>query len=170
RRFEVPPLAADGERRIEAPLAFARRGVYELGPAEVGGREPLGLLGFGRGFSERTEVVVYPGVHDLRDFPIRGGNVEVGSRGARGRRGGGVRGLGGDRRGGGRGGESAGLREYRGGDAGRHIHWKSLARTGDLYVKEFAVEAPRRYSVALDLRREGLRAPEADVEDAVSDA
>jgi uncharacterized protein (DUF58 family) len=154
RRFEVPPLAADGERRIEAPLAFARRGVYELGPAEVGVRDPFGLMRFVRGFSERTEVVVYPGVHDLRDFPIRGGNVEVGSRGARGRRGD----------------EFAGLREYRRGDDRRHIHWKSLARTGDLYVKEFAVEAPRRYSVALDLRREGLRAPEAEVEDAVSAA
>jgi uncharacterized protein (DUF58 family) len=154
RIFEAPPLAANGERRIEAPLAFARRGVYELGPAEVGVRDPFGLLRFVRRFSERTEVVVYPRVHDLRDFPIRGENVEVGARGSRGRRGD----------------EFAGLREYRRGDDRRHIHWKSLARTGELYVKEFAVEAPRRYSVALDLRREGLRAPEAEVEDAVSAA
>ena len=154
RSFEALPLAANGERRIEAPLAFTRRGVYELGPAEVRVRDPFGLLRFVRRFSERTEVVVYPRVHDLRDFPIRGGNVEVGSRGARGRRGD----------------EFAGLREYRRGDDRRYIHWKNLARTGELYVKEFAVEAPRRYSVALDLRREGLRAPEAEVEDAVSAA
>jgi uncharacterized protein (DUF58 family) len=152
RRFEAPPLAANGERRIEASLVFARRGVYELGPAEVGVRDPFGLLRFVRRFSEKTEVVVYPRVHDLRDFPIRGENVEVGSRGSRGRRGD----------------EFAGLREYRRGDDRRHIHWKSLARTGELYVKEFAVEAPRRYSVVLDLRREGLRVPEAEVEDAVS--
>jgi uncharacterized protein (DUF58 family) len=154
RSFDAPPLAANGERRIEALIAFARRGVYELGPAEVGVRDPFALLRFVRRFSERTEVVVYPRVHDLRDFPIRGGNVEVGSRGARGRRGD----------------EFAGLREYRRGDDRRHIHWKGLARTGELYVKEFAVEAPRRYSVALDLRREGLRAPEAEVEDSVSAA
>jgi len=152
RLFEAPPLKGDEKRTIEAPLAFARRGVYELGPAEVGITDPFGLLRFVRKFGERTEVVVYPEVYELRDFPIRGGNVEVGARGSRGQRGD----------------EFAGLREYRRGDDRRHIHWKSVARTGELYVKEFAVEAPRRYSVALDLRREGLRAPEAEVEDAVS--
>ena len=43
-----------------------------------------------------------------------------------------------------------------------------MARTGELYVKEFALEAPRRYTVALDLYREGLRTLEAEIEDAVS--
>ena len=80
RRFEVPPLAADGERRIEAPLAFARRGVYELGPAEV--RDPFGLMRFVRGFSERTEVVVYPGSTSCATSPSAAGT----SRSARGAR------------------------------------------------------------------------------------
>ncbi len=152
RIFEAPPLGGHGETAIEAPLAFARRGVYELGPAEVGVTDPFGFLRFVRRFEERTEVVVYPEVHDLPGFPLSGGNVELGTRGSRGRRGD----------------EFAGLREYRRGDDRRHIHWKSVARTGELYVKEFALEAPRRYTVALDLRREGLRTLEAEVEDAVS--
>ena len=154
RGFEAPPLGGHEESVIEAPLSFSRRGIYELGPAEVGVTDPFGLLRFVRRFEERTEVVVYPEVHDLRDFPIRGGNVEVGARGSRGQRGD----------------EFAGLREYRRGDDRRHIHWKSVARTGELYVKEFALEAPRRYAVVLDLRREGLRVPEAVVEDADSAA
>ena len=152
RVFEAPPLKGDETTTIEASLSFAKRGVYELGPAEVGVTDPFGLMRFVRRFGEKTEVVVYPEVHELRDFPIRGGNVEVGARGSRGQRGD----------------EFAGLREYRRGDDRRHIHWKSVARTGELYVKEFAVEAPRRYAVALDLRRDGLRALEAEVEDAVS--
>ena len=152
RNFEAPPLGGHGETAIEAPLAFARRGVYELGPAEVGVTDPFGLLRFVRRFEERTEVVVYPEVHDLSGFPLSGGNVELGTRGSRGQRGD----------------EFAGLREYRRGDDRRHIHWKSVARTGELYVKEFALEAPRRYTVALDLHREGLRTLEAEVEDAVS--
>jgi uncharacterized protein (DUF58 family) len=152
RSFEAPPLRGQGEIVIGAPITFARRGVYELGPAEVRVTDPFGLLRFVRRFGERTEVVVYPEVHDLRDFPLRGGNVEIGTRGSHGRRGE----------------EFAGLREYRHGDDRRHIHWKSVARTGELYVKEFALEAPRRYAVVLDLRREGLRVPEAEVEDAVS--
>jgi uncharacterized protein (DUF58 family) len=154
RNLEAPSIGGYGETAIEASLAFARRGVYELGPAEVGVTDPFGLLRFVRRFEERTEVVVYPEVHDLHGFPLSGGNVEVGARGSRGQRGD----------------EFASLREYRHGDDRRHIHWKSLARTGELYVKEFALEAPRRYTVALDLRREGLRIPEAEVDDAVSAA
>jgi uncharacterized protein (DUF58 family) len=152
RSFEVPPLRGTGATAIEAALTFARRGVYELGPAEVWVTDPFGLLRFVKRFEERTEVVVYPEVFDLSGFPLSGGDVEVGALGSRGRRGD----------------EFAGLREYRHGDDRRHIYWKSVARTGELYVKEFALEAPRRYTVALDLRREGLRTVEAEVEDAVS--
>jgi uncharacterized protein (DUF58 family) len=152
RSFEAPSLEGLGETAIEAPLAFARRGVYELGPAELGVTDPFELLRFVRRFEERTEVVVYPEVHDLSGFPLSGGSVEVGAQGSRGQHGD----------------EFASLREYRHGDDRRHIHWKSVARTGELYVKEFALEAPRRYTVALDLRREGLRTVEAEVEDAVS--
>ena len=154
RGFEAPPVRGYGATAVEAPLAFARRGIYELGPAEVGVTDPFGLLHFIRRFEERTEVVVYPEVHDLSGFPLGGGNVEIGTLGARGQRGD----------------EFASLREYRHGDDRRHIHWKSVARTGELYVKEFALEAPRRYTVTLDLRREGLRTLETEVEDAVSAA
>jgi uncharacterized protein (DUF58 family) len=152
RVFAAPPLGGHGGTAIEASLAFTRRGVYELGPAEVAVTDPFGFLRFARRFEERTEVVVYPEVHALPGFPLRGGNVDVGARGSRGQRGG----------------EFAGLREYRQGDDRRHIYWKSVARTGELYVKEFALEAPRRYTVVLDLRREGLRTLETQVEDAVS--
>jgi uncharacterized protein (DUF58 family) len=140
------------KKKIEVPLSFARRGVYELGPAEVSIVDAFGLLAFARRFEERTEVVVYPKVCELRGIPLLGGNVEAGTRGTRGRRGE----------------EFANLREYRRGDDKRHIHWKRLARTGELFVKEFSVQAPRRHTVALDLRREGLRIQEQEVEDAVS--
>jgi uncharacterized protein (DUF58 family) len=140
--------------RIEVPLTFARRGVYTLGPAEVRVADPFGLLRFARKDWEMLEVVVYPRVHELRGFPLRGGNVEAGTTGSRGRRGE----------------EFANLREYRRGDDRRHIHWKSLARTGELFVKEFSLQAPRRHTVALDLRREGLRTQEDEIEDAVSTA
>jgi uncharacterized protein (DUF58 family) len=152
REFEFPGWRKD--KKFEVPISFARRGVYRLGPAEIRLVDPFGLLAFARRFEERTEVVVYPAVHELRGFPLLGGNVEAGTRGARGRRGE----------------EFANLREYRRGDDRRHIHWKSLARTGELFVKEFSVQAPRRHTVALDLCREGLRVQEQEVEDAVSAA
>jgi uncharacterized protein (DUF58 family) len=138
--------------RIEVPLTFARRGVYTLGPAAVRVADPFGLLRFARKDWEMTEVVVYPKVYELRSIPLRGGSEEAGTTGSRGRRGE----------------EFANLREYRRGDDKRHIHWKSLARTGELFVKEFSLQAPRRHTVALDLRREGLRTQEDEIEDAVS--
>ncbi|BBL80076.1 hypothetical protein RxyAA322_19300 [Rubrobacter xylanophilus] len=150
----LPPVAPGGQRRVRVAVAFPRRGVYRLGPATVRGADPFGLLVFSRVFREEDAVVVYPEVHRLRGFPVRGGEARTGSRGSRG----------------GHGEEFAGLREYQRGDDRRHIHWKSLAKTGELFVKEFALQAPRSYTVALDLRRGGFRSPEAAVEDAVSAA
>lgn len=155
RTLDFPsPRGGDRTSRLEVSLSFPRRGVYELGPAEVRVADPFGLLGFSRTFPEKTEVVVYPKTHPLPGFPLRGGDMEAGSRGSRGQRGD----------------EFAGLREYRRGDDRRHIHWKSVARTGELLVKEFSLEAPRRHTVVLDLRREGIRVQEDEVEDAVSAA
>src|SRR3712207_6088934 len=152
RDFEIPPLRGSERTKIGVPLTFARRGVYEIGPAEVRVVDPLGLLRFVRRFEERTELVVYPRIYALPGLPLRDGNLEDGARGS-----GGVRGD-----------EFARLRDYRRGDDRRHIHWKSLARTGELFVKDFALHAPHRYTVALDLRREGIRTLENEVEDAVS--
>lgn len=153
RTFEMS-LAGRSKAEAEAPIGFTRRGIYELGPAEVRTVDSFGLLRFAREFEERTEVIVYPEVHLIPDFPLRGGNMDAGARGVHGYRGE----------------EFANLREYRIGDDRRHIHWKSVARTGELVVKEFAVQAPRRYTVALDLCRRGLRVPEREIEDAVSAA
>lgn len=153
KNFEVPALRASGGDVVEVPVSFQRRGIYALGPAQVRAMDPFGFLRFTRTFRDRTEAVVYPPVHDLSGLSLGVGNVEAGARGL-----------------GQRGDEFAGLREYRRGDDRRHIHWKSLARTGELFVKEFALQDPWRFTVALDLRRRGLRVPEKEVEDAVSAA
>lgn len=157
--FEAPPIDAGRDHLIEIPATFERRGVYHLGPAEVRSFDLFELWRFTRRAGERAEVVVYPETFDLSGFPVSGGSVEAGSRGARASRGE----------------DFSGLREYRRGDDRRHIHWKSVARTGELVVKEFSVDAPRRYSVVLDLYRGGLRSSargprEREVEAAVSAA
>ncbi len=154
RFFEVPPVEGHAERVIRAPVLFAKRGLYELGPAEIWTAEPFGLLRFVRSFRAHAEVVVYPEVFDLVGFPVRGRSAETGARDSFVRRGD----------------EFSGLREYRQGDDRRHIHWKSVARTGELVVKEFSHNAPQRHAVVLDLHRAGHGVPEAEVEDAVSAA
>lgn len=139
---------------VGVSVRFPKRGIYSLGPAEIRMADPLGFFRFIRRFTDREEVVVYPEIQPLPGFPLAGGSVEAGTRNSYGRRGD----------------EFAGLREYRRGDDRRHIHWKSVARTGEFFVKEFAVEAPRRYTVVLDLSRRELRVPEREIEDAVSAA
>ncbi len=154
RHFEVPPVEGAGAREIQVPILFERRGLYELGPALMRTVDPFGLLRFVRRSGERTEAVVYPNVFELRGFPVRGRKGEMGAAGSFAQQGD----------------EFSGLREYRRGDDKRHIHWKSVARTGELVVKEFSHNAPRRHAVILDLQRAGIRVPEAEVEDAVSAA
>ena len=154
RLFGMPPVGGAGAREIQVPILFERRGVYELGPALIRTVDPFGLLRFVRRFGERMEAVVYPNVFELRGFPMRGRKGEMGAAGSFAQQGD----------------EFSGLREYRRGDDKRHIHWKSVARTGELVVKEFSHNAPRRHAVVLDLQRAGIRVPEAEVEDAVSAA
>ena len=154
RRFAVPPVEANSKTTLPVPVTFPRRGLYELGPAELRTSDPLGFLDFTRGFGERTEAVVYPEVLSLPNLPLRGRSAEAEARGAFARRGD----------------EFSGLREYRHGDDRRHIHWKSVARMGELIVREFAADSPLRHAVILDLDRPGLRVSEDEVEDAVSAA
>jgi uncharacterized protein (DUF58 family) len=46
--------------------------------------------------------------------------------------------------------EFASLRDYRSGDPRRHIHWRSLARTGRLIVKEYRDEYFDRHALVVD--------------------
>jgi uncharacterized protein (DUF58 family) len=156
RQIGVPPVEGPGKRVIREPVLFAKRGLYELGPAEIRTTDPFGFLRFARKFEACTEVVVYPEVFEFEDLPLQGRGRETGVRDSLARR---------------PGDEFSGLREYRQGDDQRHIHWKSVARTGELIVKEFIHNAPRRYAVVLDLHcRPDIHVPEAEVEDAVSAA
>ncbi|MCA1731000.1 MAG: DUF58 domain-containing protein [Actinobacteria bacterium] len=154
RVFQTPPIRGTETRGIQEPMLFSKRGRYELGPAEVRTADPFGLLSFTRRFDERTEVTVYPEVFDLTSFPLRGSSREVSIRGSFAQQGD----------------EFSGLREYRRGDDRRHIHWKSVARMGELVVREFSQEAPERHAVVLDLYRPGLGSMEDEVEDAIAAA
>ncbi|MBA4114936.1 MAG: DUF58 domain-containing protein, partial [Rubrobacter sp.] len=154
RRFLMPPVGGMETRGLQQPMLFTKRGRHELGPAEIRTADPFGLLRFIRRFDERTEVMVYPETFELVSFLLPGSSREMGVRGSFASQGD----------------EFSGLREYRRGDDRRHINWKSVARTGQLVVREFAQEAPRRHAVVLDLYRPETGSPEAEIEDAVSAA
>lgn len=152
--LDFDPLPPKSHRNLKTGVDFHRRGIYRLGPASLSVFDPFDLIRFTRSFPERTDVTVHPRVHELPNLPVRGGLSNSGVRGRVGQRSE----------------EFAGLRDYRRGDDRRYIHWKSLARTGELYVRETSLDAPKRFTVALDLRRTALRTPTEPLEDAVSAA
>lgn len=150
--FDFDPMTQNGSARFSTSVNFPRRGLYKLGPASLSVVDPFEMISFTRTFAGVEDVVVYPKIHDLPDFPVRGRNSDSGGRGSVGQRGE----------------EFSGLREYRRGDDRRHIHWKSFARTGELYIKETSLDSPKRYTIALDLQKTGLRNLDGAVEDSVS--
>lgn len=151
--YRFPEIPGGEERSTQTTVSFARRGLYAIGSAEIASTDPFGLLRFRRKAAPETEMLVYPEVHETPGLPVRdaeeaGGRIQPASRGD----------------------ELSGLRDYRPGDDRRFIHWKSVARTGELVVKEFAPDAPRRYSVVLNLRASPAGAEGQELEDAVSAA
>ena len=152
--FSIPPIEGAEAREIEVPVFFEKRGLYKFGPATMRIVDPFGLLRFARRLGQRTETLVYPSIFELRDFPVRGRRGEIGETGSFNQQGD----------------EFSGLREYRRGDDKRHIHWKSVARTGKLVVKEFSLNAPRRHAVILDLQRADIHASATELEYEISAA
>lgn len=153
RHFLRPPSVPGlGESHLETTVSFPRRGLYGIGPVLASSTDPLGLLRFRRDYGLAAELLVYPEIYDLPGLPVRSG----------GEGGGGPRPMN-------RSEEFSGLRDYRPGDDRRFVHWKSVARTGKMVIKEFDPDAPRRFSVVLDLAApHGFAARE--LEDAVSAA
>lgn len=148
----LPSVPGMGESHLETTVSFPRRGLYGIGPVRVSSTDPLGLLRFRRDYGLAAELLVYPEIHDVPGLPVRSG----------GEGGGGPRPMS-------RSEEFSGLRDYRPGDDRRFVHWKSVARTGKMVIKEFDPDAPRRFSVVLDLPSSHNFAAQ-ELEDAVSAA
>jgi uncharacterized protein (DUF58 family) len=135
---------------VEYPLPTSTRGRFPVGPLEIGRDDPLGLA---RG-RHRADVFAMLTVHP-RQLPARpdGGRSRTAAPGPA------TDDLwqGAD--------EQRGVREYRPGDEVRHLHWKAIAHTGRLMIRELADLRQARLSVLLDTRTGSLRPP--DFEEAV---
>jgi uncharacterized protein (DUF58 family) len=138
-RFLLAPLQPDETARAAYRLPTERRGVFELGPLSVHLRDPFGLANSVAHAAPATKLTVYPKVVPIDPLP---------------------RTLGHDPHAGadhptalGRGGEDFyGLREYQVGDDLRRVHWKSVARTGELMIRQDEMPWQGRATVVLDLR------------------
>ena len=134
----VPSMAPGQSRWSEASLRWARRGVYDLGPALVDVSDPFGVMHKMRTSPQQDQVVVVPLVLPLSALPRPFGPaapeaVELTRIG-----------FDGD--------EFHAIRDYEPGDDLRKVHWALTARTGSLMIREDHPSARAQLTVLLDLR------------------
>lgn len=151
---EVPFLRGGSDHLEQVEVPALRRGIVAIGPAVTTRHDPLRLFERRRVWEERRTLYVHPRtvavpstslgwVRDLEGDPVRALTTEDISFHA--------------------------VRPYERGDARRHIHWASTARTGTLMVRQFEETRRSLLTVVLDLDRESY-ADEEEVELAVSAA
>ena len=131
-------VADSGEPyRETVTLQADKRGRYLMRGPTVRGTDPLGLVGSRCKRSQDQVLLVYPRFYAMESFALplgrryQPGGIPLASHT-------------GDSM------EFLGTREYRQGDALKHIHWRSWARIGKPVVMEFQEEYFSRIAILLD--------------------
>ncbi|MGI8794228.1 MAG: DUF58 domain-containing protein [Acidimicrobiales bacterium] len=139
-RFLAPPVGPRGRRQAAYRLPTDRRGIYDIGPLEVGVADPFGLASARTKGAGVAQLTVYPKVDRIRPLPQTLGNDPT---------------AGADRPTPllGAGDDFYALREYEVGDDTRRVHWKSTARTGELMIRQDEMPWQERATILLDVRR-----------------
>lgn len=148
---EACPLAPPGHERARftafyprlrpgqpLPLVYTvpvyQRGVYTFPPLAAQTGFPFGVFRQTATLAVQTAALVYPDVRTLAALDLLDRQPAAQITGTRA----------------GTGNEVLGVRGYQPGDSPRHIHWRSVARTGRLVSKEFAEETQPGVSLVLD--------------------
>jgi uncharacterized protein (DUF58 family) len=132
-RAAVADVPAEGRRDVGYRVVARGRGRFPIGPLAVWVGDPFDLVRHRIEFPDRHDLIVYPDVEDLGALPVAapaGGAGESSTRQLF---------RSGD--------EFYTMRQYETGDDLRRIHWPSVARTGDLMIRQD--EAVRRAQAAL---------------------
>jgi uncharacterized protein (DUF58 family) len=132
-RLVIAGLRGRGKTRVGYTLAPQRRGRYSLGPLTIDLSDPFALTKVRVEFDEREELIVTPEVEDL----VGGPNSPFGM----------TSGLAMARNLFRTGDEFYTMRPYVTGDDLRRIHWPSVARSGELMIRQD--ESTRRSTAVL---------------------
>jgi uncharacterized protein (DUF58 family) len=143
----IAPLRSGDQVTAGYRVPATRRGVLQVGPAELERRDLLGLAAFGRVAVGATELTVAPQTFEL-PMPALGHGVlgrhllalsqRVGP------------------------GEFHSLRDYIVGDEPRSIHWRASARSEELKVRQHEAQGVRRCIIVLDRDGDAYPAPVTD--------
>ncbi|MBZ0283926.1 MAG: DUF58 domain-containing protein [Anaerolineae bacterium] len=134
-RLFIPSLPGKGAVQFTYAVTLYKRGLHTFPSLNLASGAPFGLFTQTRTLDVPTRTLIYPEVRPLERLDLL--DKRLAAEVARPRAGVGY--------------EALGVRPYRTGDSPRHIHWRSVARTGQLISKEFADEAQPGLTLALDL-------------------
>jgi uncharacterized protein (DUF58 family) len=133
----LPTLAPGGASDISLELIPHKRGVLRFEGLTVAFPDPFGLFRSFRRISLQQQMLILPRRYYIPNLAMPGsmqyqeGGVALASSVGQSE-------------------EFVALRDYRRGDPLRHIHWKSVSKTGRLIVKEFQDEFFVRHALILD--------------------
>jgi len=133
----LPPLPPQSSLEITMELKPLRRGYIHFSSMSFGCTDPFGLVNALKKANESNSLLVLPKRYPVHSITLSGSRKY--------QRGGVNLAMSvGDSE------EFIALREYRPGDALRHIHWKSWAKLGKPIIKEFQDEFFVRHALILD--------------------
>ncbi|MBZ0289835.1 MAG: DUF58 domain-containing protein, partial [Anaerolineae bacterium] len=130
----IPSLPAGGTVEFDYEVLVDRRGLHEFPALALTSRAPFGFFRRDTIIQSPTRALVYPEVRPLKRLELLDKQAAPEVTRQRAGLGYGV----------------IGVRPFRSGDSARHIHWRSVARTGTLMSKEFADEAQPGLTLVLD--------------------
>ena len=136
----IPTLMPRRKFKWDTNTLCTRRGQFTLGPMTVNSGDPFGLFQFPRHINAISRVIVYPATAPIYEFAAPIGRLSGGQAVRR------------------RTYEvttnASGVREYAPGDSLNRIHWKTSARRGKLFVKDFELDPLSDVWLFLDMDRE----------------
>jgi uncharacterized protein (DUF58 family) len=148
---DVPP---DGRKEVAYGITARGRGRYPIGPLAVWVGDPFDLVRHRIEFPDRHDLIVYPEVEDLGTLPMAAPAGGAGDSSTR------QLFRSGD--------EFYTMRQYELGDDLRRIHWPSVARTGQLMIRQDEAVRRAQAAVFLDTRTGALGEHHEAFERAVS--
>jgi uncharacterized protein (DUF58 family) len=139
-RFHIAPLEPGELVRAAYRLPTGERGIFPLGPLEIGVADPFGLAQRKVPAAALATLTVYPQIDDIRPLPQArstdpSGYTSQPSVGAGGE-------------------DFYALRPYELGDDLRRVHWPSTARQDELMIRQDELPWQGRVTVLADLRGE----------------
>ena len=134
----VRSLGARESDKWRESAVCLRRGLFHLGPWEIRSGDPFGIFTVSRRYPQQQEIIIHPPIHGDLSLPLPQGQS---SGRARARQRAWQATI-----------NAASVRDYQPNDPYNWIHWRTSAKRGELFVRQFDLDAAGDIWILLDLQ------------------